>query len=223
MKDIIMLYTPDQYTENLNYVKGLFTLGGLSECGKTTAGYRFQSLGVRKSKIIHVEYDMMRARGIDPDGELTSDTFDGLYQDHPDAAYAEFLFRMIEKMKADGAQFASLESLYRAPLGAFIKGELGSKAANIYIESPLEDRAYREYLKVNKKAREEGAPEISLEKMIEKVHKKDEFKRDRRATDVKDIADFVVDNARNVTLEAFLGQIDRIAYTMGVPLRSKNQ
>ena len=211
-----MLYTRENYSKNLEYVGAIFTLGGLSECGKTTAGYRFQALGVRKSKIIHIEYDMMRARGINPDNGVTPDTFEDLYRSEPQAAYEEFLFRFIEKMKADNTRFASLESLYRAPLGAFIKHELGPRAANIYIDAPLEDRAYREYLKVNQKAREAGSSEISLDEMIAKVQEKDKFKTERRATDVRDIADFVVDNSRNVTLDQFLSQIDSIAYKMGV-------
>ena len=211
-----MLLTPEAYRKNLEYVGGIFTLGGLSECGKTTAGYHFQKLGVRKSKIIEIEHDMMRERGINPEKGLTPDDFEGLYKSDPEAAFVEFLFRLIEKMKAENVKFASLESLYRAPLGAFIKRELGTRAANIYIDAPLEDRAYREYLKINKKARETKMPEVSLPDVMAQVSKKDEFKTARRATDVRDIADYIVDNSRDVPLRSFLEQIENIALALGV-------
>lgn len=211
-----MKYTEEDYRKNLEYVRGIFTLGGLSECGKTTAGYRFQSIGVRKSKIIHVEYDMMRDRGVDPSQGIFPEDFENLYKDAPDVAFKEFLFRFIEKLKEENVRFASLESLYRAPLGAFIKKELGAKVAHIYIDAPVEDRAYREYLKVNEKARREGLPEITLNEMIAQVQKKDAFKMERGATDVKTIADYIIDNSCNVSRESFLEHIDNIARKMGV-------
>lgn len=191
-------------------------MGGLSECGKTTAGYRFQELGVRKSKIIHIEYDMMRERGINPDHGLTPDDFESLYKENPDEAFKEFLFRLIEKMKAENNPYASLESLYRAPLGEFIKKELRDKAVNIYIEAPVEDRAYREWVKVNAKATENGMPPIALETMIAQVNQKDQFKMDRQAMLVRDIADHVIDNSKSVSKDEFLARIDAVAASLGV-------
>lgn len=211
-----MRFTEQQYQDNLNYVDGIFTLGGLSECGKTTAGKHFQEIGVRKSKIIQIEYDMMRENGIDPSLGTTPEQFEDLYRENPDKAFKEFLFRLIEKMKEEGFKFASLESLYRAPLGAFIKKELGAKAANIYIEAPVEARAYREMIKVNQKVEEEGGIPVTLQEMIDRVNEKDKFKMERNATAVKDIADYVVDNSEGVSKEQFVAKIDAIARAMGV-------
>lgn len=210
-----MNFTEEQYLDNLDYVHGIFTLGGLSECGKTTAGKRFQELGVRKSKIIHIEYEMMKERGVDIN-TTTPEDFENLYINNTESSFKEFLFRLIEKMKEEGFRFASLESLYRAPLGAFIKKEFGKKAANIYIDVPLEDRAYREMIKINKKAEVDGGNTLSLEEVIKKTTEKDEFKITRGALDVKTIADHIINNSKKVSKEEFIAQIDKIAKNMGV-------
>lgn len=204
------------YQSNLTYVKGMFSLGGLSECGKTSAGLRLAELGVRRSKIIQIEREMMIEREYDLSDGMKDEHFVMLYAKETEKVFREFLFRLIEKMKADETQFASIESLYRAELGSFLKAELGERMANIYIDVPVEVRAYREMLKVNSKAEKECKPQISLEEMIEKVRKKDLFKISHDALKVKDIADYIVDNSSGVTKEQFLSKIDEIAFAMGI-------
>ena len=211
-----MNFSEKDYQDNLKYVSGLFSLGGLSECGKTSAGLRLAELGVRRSKIIKIERAIMEERGYDLSDGMKNEHFVRLYAVNPEEIFKEFLFRLIELMKIDGTRFASIESLYRAELGAFLKKELGARMANIYIDAPVEARAARELIKVNKKAREEGKPEITLEEMVAKVIAKDKFKMEHHAEKVKDIADFIVDNSECVTKEEFLSKIDEIAYSMGV-------
>lgn len=211
-----MVISEKNYQDNLAYVKGMFSLGGLSECGKTSAGLRLAELGVRRSKIIQIEREMMLERGYDLSDGMKDEHFVLLYATETEEVFREFLFRLIEKMKADGTQFASIESLYRAELGSFLKAELGERMANIYIDAPVEVRAYREMLKVNAKAEQEGKPPVTLEEMIEKVSKKDIFKTSHNAQKVKDIADYVVDNSDSVTKEQFMSKIDEIAFAIGV-------
>ena len=211
-----MIFSEKDYQDNLRYVSGLFSLGGLSECGKTSAGLRLAELGVRRSKIIKIERAMMEERGYDLTEGMKNEHFVQLYAVNPEEVFKEFLYRLIELMKADGTRFASIESLYRAELGAFLKKELGPRMANIYIDAPAEARAARELIKVNAKAREEGKPEITLEEMVARVIAKDKFKMEHHAERVKDIADYVVDNSEGVTKEEFLAKIDEIAYSMGV-------
>jgi len=217
-----MKFSERDYRKNLDGVQGLFTLGGMSECGKTTAGNRFHEIGVRKSKIIHIEYDMMRDRGMHTQNGLKPEDFESLYEADQHAAFREFLFRLIEKMKEEGYGFASLESLYRAPLGAFLKNELQGRAANIYIESPLEVRARRETDKYNAKAAQNGENAVSYEEILEKIRMKDAFKRRLKAEDVKTIADYVVDNSEKTSKEDFLVQIDAIAIDKGVVIPHKD-
>ncbi len=211
-----MNFTNEQYHEALSYVDGMFSLGGLSECGKTSAGYKLKEMGARKSKIIHIEREMMEERGYDLTDGMKDEHFVALYSGNQEEAFREFLYRLIGHMKEEGFKFASIESLYRAELGAFLKKELGDKMANIYIDAPAEARAKREMIKVNQKASEEGTPTVSFEEMLEKVLKKDEFKTKHNATKVKDIADFIVDNSENVSREEFLNKIAEIAHGLGL-------
>ncbi len=205
-----MIFTEKQYLDNLEYVEALFTLGGLSECGKTSAGKQFEKIGIRRGKIIKIEREMMEERGYDLTDGMKDEHFVKLYENQEEA-FREFLFRLIEHMRAENVTKASIESLYRAPLGAFLKRELGDKCSNIYIEAPVENRAYREMLKVNKKAAAEGTTPVTLEEMIERVNKKDIFKSKHNATDCYDVADYIVDNSSEVSFEEFLHEIEMIA------------
>ena len=211
-----MNFTNKQYQEALNYVRGMFSLGGLSECGKTSAGNKLQEMGARKSKIIHIEREMMEERGYDLSEGMKDEHFINLYADNQEEAFREFLYRLIKHMQAENKPFASIESLYRAELGAFLKRELKNRMANIFIDAPVETRARRELEKVNRKALEEGKTPITFEEMIKSVHQKDEFKTKHNADKVRDIADYVVDNSDGVTREQFLNQIEKIGHIMGL-------
>lgn len=211
-----MKFTDTQYQEALNYVQGMFSLGGLSECGKTSAGYKLQEMGARKSKIIHIEREMMEERGYDLSEGMKDEHFINLYADDQEQAFREFLYRLIRHMKEEGKPFASIESLYRAELGAFLKRELKDRMANIFIDAPAEARARREMKKVNEKALAEGKALITFEEMLERVHQKDEFKTKHNAIKVKDIADYIVDNSADVTREQFLDQIEKIGHSLGL-------
>ena len=211
-----MKFTDKQYQEALSYVSGIFSLGGLSECGKTSAGYKLQAMGARKSKIIHIEREMMEERGFDLSDGMKNEHFIMLYANNPEEVFKEFLYRLILHMQEEHYKYASIESLYRAELGAFLKKELGNKMANIFIDSPAETRALRELEKVNAKAIENGESPIMYEEMLEKVHKKDEFKISHNADKVKDIADYVVDNSSKVSKEQFLGKIEEIGHSLGL-------
>ena len=211
-----MVITNEQYKEALSYVDGIFSLGGLSECGKTSAGYKLKEMGARKSKIIHIEREMMEERGYDLSDGMKDEHFIALFSGDAEVAFREFLYRLIGHMKEEGYKFASIESLYRAELGAFLKKELGDRMANIYIDAPVEVRVKREMQKVNQKAAEEGTSMVTFEEMLAKVQKKDEFKTKHNAGKVKEIADFVVDNSENVTREEFLSKIEEIAHGQGL-------
>lgn len=207
----ILLIGQSMSTSLYPHIHGLVLLGGLSECGKTTAGKRLQQRGLRRSKIIHTEYEMMRARGINPDVGLTPDHFESLYSMQPAQAFDEFLNRFANTLQTEQTSFASLESLYRAPLGLHMKQALPGRVAIIYIEAPLQDRADREWKKLCAKARELGTPLPSLEQVIVAVEQKDLFKTERNATDVRSIATHIVDNSASVSLNQFLAQIDEVA------------
>ena len=185
-----MGFTEQDYENRKNFVKGLFSLGGLSESGKSAAGIYFDSIGIKRMKIIAVEKEMMIERNYQFTGHPSEQDFTNLYAKDTEKVFKEFLYRLIGKMQDENIHYASIESLYRSELGVYLKKELGSKMMNIYIEAPLEVRSQREY----KKQTIDNGKNFTFEQIIERTKKKDQFKIKHGALKVKDIADIIVNN-----------------------------
>ena len=192
-----MKITDEQFTKRIEYVKGMFSLGGLSECGKSAAGLYFDSIGIKRMKIIAIEKEMMLERNYQFTGHLTENDFKKLYANNPEQIFREFLYRLIGKMQEAGTHYASIESLYRSELGAYLKKELGAKMLNIYIEAPLEVRAKREF----KKQTIDNKENYTFDEIVERTKKKDQFKIKHGALRVKEIADIIVNNDKFVENE----------------------
>ena len=122
--------------------------------------------------------------------------------------FKEFTFRLIEKAKDENHKKISIESLYRHSYGSFLKRELGSKCANIYIEAPFEIRANREFERLRKVNIKNN--QLDLEQIIYRVKEKDEFKIKHGADKCKMIADYIIDNDGNMDYENFLLEINTI-------------
>lgn len=192
-----MKITDEQYTKRKEYVKGMFSLGGLSECGKSAAGLYFDSIGIKRMKIIAIEKEMMLERNYQFSGHPTENDFKKLYANNPEQIFREFLYRLIGKMQEAGTHYASIESLYRSELGAYLKKELGAKMLNIYIEAPLGVRAKREF----KKQTIDNGENYTFDEIVERTKKKDQFKIKHGALRVKEIADIIVNNDKFVENE----------------------
>lgn len=192
-----MKITDEQFTKRKEYVNGMFSLGGLSECGKSAAGLYFDSIGIKRMKIIAIEKEMMLERNYQFTGHPTENDFKKLYANNPEQIFREFLYRLIGKMQEAGTHYASIESLYRSELGAYLKKELGAKMLNIYIEAPLEVRAKREF----KKQTIDNGENYTFDEIVERTKKKDQFKIKHGALRVKEIADIIVNNDKFVENE----------------------
>lgn len=192
-----MKITDEQFTKRKEYVKGMFSLGGLSECGKSAAGLYFDSIGIKRMKIIAIEKEMMLERNYQFTRHPTENDFEKLYTNNPEQIFREFLYRLIGKMQEAGTHYASIESLYRSELGAYLKKELGAKMLNIYIEAPLEVRAKREF----KKQTIDNGENYTFDEIVERTKKKDQFKIKHGALRVKEIADIIVNNDKFVENE----------------------
>lgn len=192
-----MKITDEQFTKRKEYVKGMFSLGGLSECGKSAAGLYFDSIGIKRMKIIAIEKKMMLERNYQFSGHPTENDFKKLYANNPEQIFREFLYRLIGKMQEAGTHYASIESLYRSELGTYLKKELGAKMLNIYIEAPLEVRAKREF----KKQTIDNGKNYTFDEIVERTKKKDQFKIKHGALRVKEIADIIVNNDKFVENE----------------------
>ena len=185
-----MEFTEQDFENRKNFVKGMFSLGGLSECGKSAAGIYFDSIGIKRMKIIAIEKEMMTERNYQFTGHPSEQDFTNLYAKNTEKVFKEFLYRLIGKMQEENIHYASIESLYRSELGVYLKKELGPKMMNIYVEAPLEVRAQREY----KKQTIDNGENFTFDEIVERTKKKDQFKIKHGALKVKDIADIIVNN-----------------------------
>ena len=185
-----MEFTEQDFENRKNFVKGMFSLGGLSECGKSAAGIYFDSIGIKRMKIIEIEKEMMIERNYQFTGHPSEQDFTNLYAKDTEKVFKEFLYRLIGKMQEENIHYASIESLYRSKLGVYLKNELGPKMMNIYVEAPLEVRAQREY----KKQTIDNGENFTFDEIVERTKKKDQFKIKHGALKVKDIADIIVNN-----------------------------
>lgn len=97
-----MKITDEQFTKRKEYINGMFSLGGLSECGKSAAGLYFASIGIKRMKIIAIEKEMMLERNYQFSGHPTENDFKKLYANNPEQIFREFLYRLIGKMQEAG-------------------------------------------------------------------------------------------------------------------------
>ena len=185
-----MEFTEKDFENRKNFVKGMFSLGGLSECGKSAAGIYFDSIGIKRMKIIAIEKEMMTERNYQFTGHPSEQDFTNLYAKDTEQVFKEFLYRLIGKMQEENIHYASIESLYRSELGVYLKKELGPKMMNIYIEAPLEVRAQREY----QKQTIDNGKDFTFDEIVERTKNKDQFKIKHGALKVKDIADIIINN-----------------------------
>lgn len=185
-----MEFTEQDFENRKNFVKGMFSLGGLSECGKSAAGIYFDSIGIKRMKIIAIEKEMMIERNYQFTGHPSEQDFTNLYAKDTEKVFKEFLYRLIGKMQEENIHYASIESLYRSELGVYLKKELSPKMMNIYVEAPLEVRAQREY----KKQTIDNGKNFTFDEIVERTKRKDQFKIKHGALKVKDIADIIVNN-----------------------------
>ncbi|WP_294837062.1 hypothetical protein [uncultured Lactobacillus sp.] len=185
-----MEFTEQDFENRKNFVKGMFSLGGLSECGKSAAGIYFDSIGIKRMKIIAIEKEMMIERNYQFTGHPSEQDFTNLYAKDTEKVFKEFLYRLIGKMQEENIHYASIESLYRSELGVYLKKELSPKMMNIYVEAPLEVRAQREY----KKQTIDNGENFTFDEIVERTKRKDQFKIKHGALKVKDIADIIVNN-----------------------------
>ena len=177
----------------------LFSLGGLSECGKSHAGRYFDERGIRRIKIGRVLAETGRELGLDPDAEGFTAT---LYRDHAAVVLPGFLRRVADEMAANGTRRASLESMYRRELATFLKRALGPRMINIFIEAPLALRIDREW-------RAKGdADRATVER---RVLAKDALKRERGVQALRAVADMVIDNSGSA--DDYDRELDRIVRT----------
>ncbi len=174
----------------------LFSLGGLSECGKSIAGQYLASHGVLRIKIARLLADVGRELLLDPDDPTFTDQ---LYTSHASIALSMFIECVAKHMVERGVQLASLESMYRSQTAIFLKDVLGQRMVHTFIEAPLELRIEREWRKLGGEPREAVAC---------RVREKDAMKQRLGVPQLRPLADVVLDNSGS--LQDYRSQLDRL-------------
>lgn len=177
----------------MNNAIKIISLGGLSDCGKSSAGIFFESLGIKRLKIVTFEETIMKNRGFDTTKGLKDEYFEYLYlNENKESTLEEFLELISKYMIENNIAIASLESMYRPEMVNYLKGNLRDRYISIFIEAPLEKRLEREW---NKRK-----GDVEFNELKKLTTKRDIFKNTLGASDVKLISDYVIDNSGSESL-----------------------
>jgi len=104
-----MEFTEQDYENRKDFVKGLFSLGELSEIGKSAAEIYFDSIGIKRMKIIAVEKEMMIERNYQFAGHPSEQDFTNIYAKDTEKVFKEFLYRLLGKMQEENIHYALIE------------------------------------------------------------------------------------------------------------------
>jgi len=148
-------------------LKKVFLIGGMSESGKSTLGRYFDSRGIKRLKITSFLQNIKDREKAE--GDFVSWNQKSV-KERPEWVREEFL-----------------ESLYGPELGLYMKEALGKdKAIIIYVNMDLDVRLQRQMIRQNL---------TSLEEAKSLLLPRDEIKREWRVPEIRDVADFVIDNS----------------------------
>lgn len=187
MHDDILPFKPTEKTIKI------ISLGGLSDCGKSSAGIFFESLGIKRLKIVTFEEIIMKNRGFDTTKGLKDEYFEYLYlNENKESTLKEFLELISKYMIENNIAIASLESMYRPEMVNYLKGNLRDQYISIFIEAPLEKRLEREWNKRNR--------DVDFNELTTLTIERDLFKNILGASEVKWISDYVIDNSGSESL-----------------------
>lgn len=162
----------------------IFALSGLSECGKSTAGRYFQSIGIERLKIVRFMTDVKNA-----DGAAAEDYGEWIERARTERwgwLSDQFSARLLAYVERNGWAPVSIESLYDPVLTGYLRGKLGSRFVVVYIDVPRELRLRRQM------ARENLA---SIEDAARYLDPRDATKIGWSALAVRAQADEVIDNS----------------------------
>jgi hypothetical protein len=181
---------------DLNAIRFVVGLGGLSECGKSSIGlYLDDKRGINRIKIKHLMEKLELRYGADqfPFEE-------GIYGIGKEVMTALFSERLSEYFSERGISTAAIESLHNFEFTRNLKLSMGEKLRVVYVDTPREIRILRNSKNFNGDLRESER----------EVNRKDKIKLSRGAAKIKGIADLVIDNSKSFEktidkLEDFLG------------------
>ena len=182
--------------EKLYKNKTIFALTGMSECGKSTVGKYFDSIGIPRLKIVKL---FERIRDKKSPGENLYEFTGREEKKDPCSLWDLFIAELLEEMNRLNVDMVSIESLYGGGLGPYLKQKLAHHFCLVYIDIPLEVRLKRQVVRENL---------VSIEKAKKIMLPRDKVKKESGIPDLKKIADIIIDNSG--ALQDLYGQLDAL-------------
>ena len=109
----------------------LFSLGGLSESGKSSVGIYLESLGFLRIKIKTIEKEMMLESGlIESESDATNENLYNLLYKNQNLAIQTFINKLEKKIGPN--KYATIESIYRPKLHVFFKRKMAQLSMSLF-------------------------------------------------------------------------------------------
>lgn len=176
--------------------KTVFALTGMSECGKSEAGRYFDTNGVKRLKIGQI-FSLVRDK-LSPGQDLYK-FMQEQEEQNPIVLWDAFIDQLLNCMKKNGTDMASIESLYGGGLGPHLKRRLGPHFCMVFIDISLEIRLQRQMIR-------EGLSNVEEAKAM--LSPRDQVKTDSGIPALQEVADVVVDNSG--TLDDLHRELDNL-------------
>jgi len=195
----------------------MFSVGGMSECGKSYAGKFLAERGVARIKIAKVLADVGEELGHDPEAEgFTS----RLYDLHFEPAMELFLTKAIQMADAAPMAAGCLESMYRPAMARYLTERLGAQMVHIYIEVPLDVRLERQFqavqnifMRLGLPPDSKGSAEVRAE-LDAALIERDAMKTARGVPELRPLATHIIDNSG--TLESYNDALESVLKAAGI-------
>jgi len=173
-------------------------LSGMTECGKSSAGVYFDSVGVKRVKMVKIMERIWRENP--GDFEDVGSFGDYMLKHRPEWYRLAFADMLLKVMAEEGFTACSLESMGDPAMVEYLHARFPGEFFSLYIDADLEKRLDHQMIREDLTDREK-AKSILLPK--------DDFKSNFwHMEEIKPIADFVIDN--NGTYDEFIAQLDNV-------------
>lgn len=165
-----------------DYPEKAFLLSGLSECGKSTAGMYFDSIGIKRMKLVKVlaYKEMKKNKNINPYEYAVE-----LAKEKGEIFVAQkFIDNLTDICNRENTRYCSVESLIYRRNAEYIKSKMPDRFIITYIDMPEKERLKRQMIRSR----------VDIEEAKKIMLPRDKIKMSHGAHEIKNIADVVINN-----------------------------
>lgn len=201
----VRLFFPKEGVE-MNSKMLMLGLSGMTECGKSSAGLYFDTIGIKRVKMVKI---MERLWHEHPGTFEDVGSFGNYMLKHrPEWFRLAFADMLLKVMAEEKFTACSLESMGDPAMVEYLHARFPGEFFSLYVDATLEKRLEHQIIRENLSTLEE-ARAILLPK--------DDFKSNFwHMEDIKPLADYVIDN--NGTYEEFIARLNDALSDLGYDL-----